>query len=249
MRIRIPLLLTAATLLACVSCTKRPARPRFETLAVDTLVRANGFDCRFEYRFASIANAAASPALKAIERANIGYFFELEAFDGSAQEAAARSIEQTVRDMALPAKADEETTRPAWEGEISADSEGKVVDTLLCYTIEWSSYTGGAHGNYGIRCHTYSLRDGFELSLADLFTEAQLAHLETFIRHDLYQQYEARSDEELEAKGFFPEYIGMTENFLVTEEGITFYYNPYDIGCYALGPVEVTITREELAGL
>ena len=35
----------------------------------------------------------------------------------------------------------------------------------------------------------------------------------------------------------------------MTEDGITFYYNPYDIGCYALGGVEVHITREEMQGL
>ena len=50
-------------------------------------------------------------------------------------------------------------------------------------------------------------------------------------------------------QGFFPEYISTTENFEVTEDGITFYYNPYDIGCYALGGVEVHITREEMQGL
>lgn len=56
-------------------------------------------------------------------------------------------------------------------------------------------------------------------------------------------------DEGLVAQGFFPEYISTTENFEVTEDGITFYYNPYDIGCYALGGVEVHITREEMQGL
>ena len=39
------------------------------------------------------------------------------------------------------------------------------------------------------------------------------------------------------------------ENFEGTPEGITFYYNPYDIGCYALGSVEVSVSREQLAGL
>lgn len=43
--------------------------------------------------------------------------------------------------------------------------------------------------------------------------------------------------------------ISCIENFEVTEDGITFYYNPYDIGCYALGGVEVHITREEMQGL
>ena len=44
----------------------------------------------------------------------------------------------------------------------------------------------------------------------------------------------------------FPEYIALTENFQITPEGITIYYNPYAIGCYALGAVEVAIGREEL---
>ena len=50
----------------------------------------------------------------------------------------------------------------------------------------------------------------------------------------------------LAAQGFFPEQIGATENFRIAPEGIVFCYNPYDIGCYALGAVEVTVSREEL---
>ncbi|MCQ5078293.1 RsiV family protein, partial [Alistipes putredinis] len=51
------------------------------------------------------------------------------------------------------------------------------------------------------------------------------------------------------ALGFVPEYIATTENFEVTEDVISFYYNPYDIGCYALGGVVVHISREEMQGL
>lgn len=69
------------------------------------------------------------------------------------------------------------------------------------------------------------------------------------IRNKLYEQFGVTGDEGLVAQGFFPEYISTTENFEVTEDGITFYYNPYDIGCYALGGVEVHITREEMQGL
>ena len=35
----------------------------------------------------------------------------------------------------------------------------------------------------------------------------------------------------------------------ITPEGIVFLYNPYDIGCYALGYIEVTVTGEELETL
>ncbi|MDE7122879.1 MAG: RsiV family protein [Alistipes sp.] len=50
--------------------------------------------------------------------------------------------------------------------------------------------------------------------------------------------------------GIFPDYIAPTENFRIGEEGsVTFYYNPYDIACYAFGPVEVVFTAEEVAGM
>ena len=249
MKFRIPALLAAAAALIAVSCTKRPVQPRFAVVTADTLIGGNGFSCDIEYRFASIGNAATSPALATIERANIGYFFELENFDGTPWEAVTAAVGQIVSDMTPPATSPETDLRPGWKGEISVESEGSVVDTLLCYVITRSSYTGGAHGIYGTECYTYSLAGGYEITTADLFTETQLEHLGQLIRNEIYEQYGAGSDEELEAKGFFPEYIRVTENFRVTPEGITFCYNPYDIGCYALGAVEVEVSREKLAGL
>lgn len=248
MKIRNSILL-ATVLFAAASCTRGPVQPRFDTVAVDTLLRANGFACNVEYRFASIRNAASSPALEAIESANAGYFFELEEFSGSAEEAAAASIRQTAGDLMPPANSPDAASRTEWQGEISAESEGSVVDTLLCYVISRSSYLGGAHGMYGTECHVYSLADGYEVELADLFDEEQLRRLDALIREDLCRQYNADNERELEEKGFFPEYIRATENFLVTAEGITFFYNPYEIGCYALGAVEVSVSRETLAGL
>ena len=132
------------------------------------------------------------------------------------------------------------------EGEISVESEGNVVDSLLCYAITRSSYTGGAHGMYSTQYHIYSLADGFELSLADLFDARQLEILDRAIREKIAETYDAVSDEDLSDRGFFPEYICPTENFRITPEGIAFFYNPYEIGCYALGSVEVTFTWAEL---
>ena len=102
---------------------------------------------------------------------------------------------------------------------------------------------------YSRENYVYSLDGGYEITLVDLFTEAQLESLGRLIRRKLYEQYDVRDDEGLVAAGFCPEYIAPTENFLVTPESIVFCYNPYEIGCYALGSVEVEVTREELAGL
>lgn len=242
MKIRTPLFLAAAAL-AVASCTKRPVLPDFGIAATDTLINRNGISCNVEYRFASILNAGASPALTAIEQANIGYFFELEDFSGTVQEAVAASIGQFA-DIYLADSLPTGSNRIEYE--ISADSEGAVVDTLVTYTITKWSYTGGAHGIYGTQSHTYSLADGYELSLADIFSEEEQRRLDELIHADIYEQYDARTDDALTDAGFFPEYIAPTENFLITPGGITFYYNPYEIGCYALGAVEVTIPWEDL---
>ena len=167
----------------------------------------------------------------------------------AAAEAAEAAIAQIAEQYAMPPGAsgpDVGTGRPAWEGEISVESEGNVVDSLLCYAITRSSYTGGAHGMYSTQYHIYSLADGFELSLADLFDARQLEILDRAIREKIAETYDAVSDEDLSDRGFFPEYICPTENFRITPEGIAFFYNPYEIGCYALGSVEVTFTWAEL---
>lgn len=231
-------------------CTTRPVAPRFELFSLDTLVGSAGSGSRVEYRFATIRNAGESAALEAIEQANVNYFFQQEAFSGPAAEAAAQTLSEIAEELDIPGRdASEAVAFPGGEAyETSAESEGAVVDTLVTYVIYRSSYLGGAHGLYTTECHTYSLQDGYELSAADLFGEERLDALATAIRRKLYDRYGVDDDEGLRDAGFFPEYIGVTENFRITPEGVTFHYNPYDIGCYALGDIEVAFGREELAG-
>ena len=238
-------ILIAGMAAATAACTRKPVVPQFGMLTIDTLIGTPANGCKIEYRFATIANAEKSPALRSIEAANAGYFFELEEFGGTARQAADSALRQIAAELALPQSAPQ-MTEPY---EISAEAEAAVTDSLVTYIISRWSYTGGAHGMYATECHTYSLAGGYELSTADLFSERQLLGMEALLRRKLCEQYEAANDDELAERGFFPEYISLTENFRITPEGITFYYNPYDIGCYALGAVDVTMSREELENL
>ena len=238
-------ILIAGMAAATAACTRKPVAPQFGMLSIDTLIGTPANGCKIEYRFATIANAEKSPALRSIEAANAGYFFELVEFGGTARQAADSALRQIAAELAFPQNAPQ-MTEPY---EISAEAEAAVTDSLVTYIISRWSYTGGAHGMYATECHTYSLAGGYELSTADLFSERQLLGMEALLRRKLCEQYEAANDDELAERGFFPEYISLTENFRITPEGITFYYNPYDIGCYALGAVDVTMSREELENL
>ncbi|WP_298630281.1 RsiV family protein [uncultured Porphyromonas sp.] len=39
----------------------------------------------------------------------------------------------------------------------------------------------------------------------------------------------------------------MTNNLFFDEEGITFYYNPYELATYAAGPIEIHLSYQALA--
>lgn len=239
----------AAALLAAAStaCTEHPVKPRFTATVLDTLLVRPSYNCQVGYRFATIANARKSEALQAIEQSNIIYFFELEEFDGTAAEAMNESLRQLDEELRLPATMPPSVAR--MECEVSVESEGSVVDTLLCYMIYRSSYLGGAHGMYSTEYHTYSLADGYELSAADLLGEEKMEPLQALIRAKLCQSCNAANDEELSAAGFFPDYISVTDNFRITPEGMIFHYNPYEIACYANGEIDVEVSREELEAL
>ena len=157
---------------AAGSCTKRPVQPpAFGIAATDTLVSRNGIACKIEYRFASILNAGKSPPLTAIEQANIGYFFDLEAFSGTVRAAAA-AIGQFA-DIYL---ADSLPTGSGnAEYEISAESEGAVVDTpgrLHHHAVEL--HRRCARHVQPRELRLLARREATKSPLADLFTEAQL---------------------------------------------------------------------------
>ncbi len=234
----------ALLLMGVAGCGSGTVQPQLSLITVDTTFQEGAFNYRVQYEFTTLANAKASPALEAVEQANIAYFFSLEAFTGTAREAVAEAIAQLVGETRTPDDGSR-VEQGGFEASVTVTSEAAVVDTVLVYTIAYASYTGGAHGMYGQSAHNYSISSGYELTLGDLFDEEQRQKLREIIRGKLYREFGVTSDEGLAEQGFFPEYIDVTDNFALTEEGIVFYYNPYDIGCYALGPVEVTIDREE----
>ena len=79
-------ILIAGMAAATAACTRKPVVPQFGMLTIDTLIGTPANGCKIEYRFATIANAEKSPALRSIEAANAGYFFELEEFGGTARQ-------------------------------------------------------------------------------------------------------------------------------------------------------------------
>ena len=113
---------------------------------------------------------------------------------------------------------------------------------LLVYRIGYNEYTGGAHGIYMTTYLNMDLTLMRPLRLDDIFVGEYKDALTDLIWNQLMADNKVTTHEALEDMGYASTGdITPTENFYLSKEGITFYYNVYDITPYAMGPVKVTV--------
>ncbi|QJD80861.1 DUF3298 and DUF4163 domain-containing protein [Spirosoma rhododendri] len=120
---------------------------------------------------------------------------------------------------------------------------------VLTVRMENYAYTGGAHPNTNVMFMNFDRQTGNVLALTDMVsdTTALLTIVERAFRKDqgLLPQYN------LEERGYFLRdgQFFLPANIGIDRKGLTFYYNPYEIAAYALGPIEVTVPYEQLGGI
>ena len=115
-------------------------------------------------------------------------------------------------------------------------------DRLMNYTITDYSYTGGAHGMNTETNLVFSLETEDRLGLEDIFREDSMSALPGLLMKHVSEAFEDPSD-----SGYLlVTDIPATENFSISDSGITFIYNPYEIAAYAAGIIRITIPWDEL---
>ena len=118
---------------------------------------------------------------------------------------------------------------------------------LLVYRIDYNEYTGGAHGIYMTTFLNMDLGLMRPLRLDDVFVGEYQEPLTDLIWNQLMADNEAKTRAELGDMGYGSTgEIAPTENFYLDKDGVTFYYNVYDITPYAMGPVTVSIPFQML---
>ncbi len=135
-----------------------------------------------------------------------------------------------------------------WEVKTTADTV-HAGDKALTVKYETFAYTGGAHPNSNLSFYTFDRQTGRLLTLSDMVadTTALLAVVEKAFRKQQHVQGASNLEEQgyflRDGRFFLPNNIGMSR------EGMIFYYNPYEIAAYVLGPIQITIPYEQLNGI
>ncbi len=118
-------------------------------------------------------------------------------------------------------------------------------EDILTLGYYYYSYTGGAHGNYGTGVYAYDLKRQKALELKDVFKPGYEPILRGLLEGALRKKFELTPQQAL-SDILFENYIEPTENFGLTDKGVFFLYNPYEIAAYSFGQIQLFIAFDEL---
>ena len=148
-------------------------------------------------------------------------------------------------------KEDEESIGAWYSYYKGIESHVQLCNTLiLTYRIDYNEYTGGAHGIYMSTFLNLDLRTLAPIRLDDLFAGDYKEQLTDLLWNQLMADNKVATRQELEDMGYVTTGdLTPTENFYLSKDGITFYYNVYDIAPYVMGPVKITLPYEMMQHL
>ena len=230
-----------AALMLCSCSTPEPLF-KFENYNYDNNNKKRPFTV--DYYYITIANASRSKALQAIEESLRYEFFQLE---GQLPSSLKRTFDLGAAQFRSESGYDELDIDIGYT--LYVDSEVKVIDRTLTYTIQGYKYTGGFHGLGWRTGLNYDIDSGKQLALHDVLSDAQLEALPDIMRKQLCADkgiFEGDTFENLTNLGYYPNEILPTENFRLTIHGIEFIFNPYEIGAYHLGITTILIPYTKL---
>lgn len=121
---------------------------------------------------------------------------------------------------------------------------------LLVYHTRYEEYTGGAHGIYMDSFLNLDLRTLTPIRLENLFADDYEEALTDLLWNQLMADNKVATRQELEDLGYGSTGdLTPTENFYISEKGLTFHYNVYEIAPYVMGGIEIELPYDILSHL
>lgn len=112
-------------------------------------------------------------------------------------------------------------------------------------------FTGGAHP-VEIRVYRmYSIPGGERITLADILNEGAKSQLAAVAEPAFREQKKFPDDAEYDERNYFFKegQFSLNENYALTERGLLFYYNPYEIAPYSEGATRLLLPYGQIDSL
>ena len=113
-----------------------------------------------------------------------------------------------------------------------------------CDARNWQTYNGGGSDYMGgVHPFSYSSNTVFDMKTGETVEEKDFLDIEN---EDLYDLFFAKVMETMGDEDNLLDVPTFNGNFSVSNEGVTWLFNQYEIAPYAWGPIEATLTWDEL---
>lgn len=220
-----------------------------KTIALEESVPAENIDasCEISCSFEYVTGGVKPEIMDMINGSIVANHILFEEADGCTDvvEACKTWVEQTANGYS--GEGEDVDEEDAWMYNFEFSRSGEFAGAcksrhLQTYTGSDYDYTGGAHGYTGIGHDVFDLTTGEIVTEADLFAEGYEEGVSELLAASL-EEYLAEIEESPEMMFSMPEPNG---NFAVSEEGITWTYNPYEIAPYSMGIIDLPVSWDDL---
>lgn len=121
-------------------------------------------------------------------------------------------------------------------------------DGFLTVEFEHSSYSGGAHGNFGFDYLVLDLTTGDEVELQTQVVKGFEKHWIELGAAALRKNAGVGPNAPLSDAGLFEDKLELNKNWYLMAGGIGYSYDPYEIGPYAAGRISFELEWKDIAG-
>lgn len=142
--------------------------------------------------------------------------------------------------------------RPDWTSSYEQELTSQKVlqnSKIVSFNINASGFTGGAHGYYASAFSTFELTTGKELMLTDIISDT--IALRPMLEKAFVDEKKAdMPDATLKDLLLNPDApLALPVNVCIVQDGVSFFYNPYEVASWAVGPTAITLTWDQLGAL
>ncbi len=118
---------------------------------------------------------------------------------------------------------------------------------VLSFLVKSNVYEGGAHGSHNVYGYVLDLEKGSFMTEQQIFTENFRKDLTSIIITKILEMNDLTDPAELENEGYDGlDNMAPNGNFIIDENGITYYFNETEIAAYVMGITKVFIPYKEL---
>ena len=187
---------------------------------------------------------ASAEVLAKIEDGILNAAFDMEELPGSVEETALR-YEDNLKDLYFNEfeGLEGEGGVRTWEDRVNGYFSGRYKQ-FLSYMVEFYGFRGGAHGSNTMTPLVFDKNTGDIVPEEAFFADGYREPVSALLKAHLPEALDG--DEEALANVFGAETLAPNGLYEVTKDGVTWYYQPYDIAPYYLGVISITVPWSEL---